>query len=101
MQRGTANTRWRDFVDINALLTAGGFDNAELNTAIQRVAEHRQTTIRPLAETLSGYPELAQARWRAWRRNQRLETTTPDRFSSLLEAIVTSIDRLLAQETDR
>jgi hypothetical protein len=38
IQRGTANTRWRDFVDIKALLTAGSFDSTELRSAIERVA---------------------------------------------------------------
>ncbi len=41
MQRGTANTRWRDFVDIRALLTTNPANPDELRTAITRVAEHR------------------------------------------------------------
>ena len=60
MQRGTANTRWRDFVDINALLRADRYDRTKLRTAIERVAQHRDTLVRPLAEILAGYPELAQ-----------------------------------------
>ena len=95
MQRGTANTRWRDFVDINALLEAERYDRTELRTAIVRVAQHRDALIRPLAETLAGYPELAQNRWVAWRRNQRLEATTPESFASLLQPIIDTIDSLL------
>ena len=96
IQRGTANTRWRDFVDINALLTAGSFDSTELRSAIERVAQHRQATIRPLAETLNGYATLAQQRWVAWRSNQRLEATTPSEFNEILEPIVRFTDELLA-----
>ena len=62
VQRGTANTRWRDFVDINALIATNPPDPNELRTAIQRVAEHRAATIRPLAQTLDGYASLAQPR---------------------------------------
>lgn len=96
MQRGTANTRWRDFVDINALLETERYDRTELRTAIERVAQHRAALIRPLTETLAGYPELAQTRWVAWRRNQRLEATTPESFASLLQPILDRVDPLLA-----
>lgn len=96
MQRGTANTRWRDFVDIRALLTTSPPDPDELRTAITRVAEHRATTVRPLAGVLDGYALLAQSRWSAWRRNQRLETTTPADFADLLQPVITYIDALLA-----
>ena len=95
MQRGTANTRWRDFVDIHALLTNAP-DPDELRTAITQVAEHRATTIRPLTETLDGYVTLAQSRWSAWRRNQRLDTTTPADFAALLQPLTTYVDALLA-----
>ncbi len=96
IQLGTANTRWRDFVDINALLSAGSFDTTELRSAIERVTQHRQATIRPLAETLNGYAAFAQQRWVAWRRNQRLEATTPSGFNEILEPIVRYTDELLA-----
>ena len=96
MQRGTANTRWRDFVDIVALIVSNQADPNELRIAIQRVAEHRSATIRPLAQTLDGYAPLAQPRWSAWRRNQRLEATTPDDFSGLLRTVITYVDALLA-----
>ena len=96
MQRGTANTRWRDFVDIRALLTTNPPDPGELRTAITRVANHRQATISPLAQTLDGYPALAQTRWIAWRRNQRLETTTPADFADLLQPVIAYVDALLA-----
>ena len=95
MQRGTANTRWRDFVDIRALLINAS-DPDELRTAITRVAEHRATTIRPLTEILDGYATLAQPRWSAWRRNQRLDTTTPADFADILQPVITYVDALLA-----
>jgi predicted nucleotidyltransferase component of viral defense system len=96
MQRGTANTRWRDFVDIGALLGTDDYDAAELRRTIELVAQDREVTIRPLAETLAGYPELAQNRWEAWRRNQRLESTTPESFSSLIKPIIETVDRLVS-----
>ena len=96
LQRGTANTRWRDFVDIRTLLNTNPPDPGELRTAITRVANHRQATISPLAQTLDGYPALAQTRWTAWRRDQRLETTTPADFADLLQPVIANVDALLA-----
>ena len=95
MQRGTANTRWRDFVDIHALLNTNPPDPGEFHTAITRVADHRQVTINPLTQTLDGYAAISQTRWTAWRRNQRLEATTPADFDHLLQPIIEYVDALL------
>ena len=59
------------------------------------MAEHRAATIRPLARTLDGYASIAQPRWTPWRRNQRLESTTPANYSDLLLTVITSVDTLL------
>jgi hypothetical protein len=55
IQRGTANTRWRDFVDIAALAHLDVNDGA-LVESIRRVAEFRQVPIRPLRDVLSERP---------------------------------------------
>ena len=54
LQRGTANTRWRDFVDIASLARRDLDDNA-LIESIRRVAAYRQVPIRPLSGALAGY----------------------------------------------
>jgi len=86
LQRGTANTRWRDFVDI----AATDIETKILSEAIARVAEHRATPVEPLAEALDGYANLAQTSTRSRRsltrfsaRSQRLsdEQSSTDRSS--------------------
>ena len=94
LQRGTANTRWRDFVDIANLATAD-LDPATLSEAINRVAEHRQTKVQPLEHVLAGYADLAQDRWAGWRRKQQL-TDTPENFSDLLRQVIAFSDPFLA-----
>jgi len=84
LRRGTANTRWRDFVDIVSL-SRRDVDGTALVESIKRVAAYRQVALRPLREILVGYPQVAQARWEAWRRKQRLVDTTPDQFADLLD----------------
>lgn len=56
VQRGTANTRWRDFGDIWSLSRQHPIAADDLVNAIDEVARHRGATIRPLAETLGGLP---------------------------------------------
>ena len=94
LQRGTANTRWRDFVDIANLATAN-LDPATLSEAINRVAEHRQTKVQPLEQVLTGYADLAQGRWAGWRRKQQL-TDAPEDFADLLGQVIAFSDPFLA-----
>lgn len=94
IQRGTANTRWRDFVDIAALAHLD-VDDGALVESIRRVAEYRQVPIRPLRDVLSGFPEIAQQRWAGWRRKQGLAATTPAIFGDLIEGVIAFADPLL------
>ena len=90
IQRGTANTRWRDFVDI-ANLAACPHDETVLGSSIAAVAAHRIVDIQPLSDALAGYAELAQPRWIAWRRKHGL-TNTPEAFADLLDQVTTFTD---------
>jgi hypothetical protein len=59
VQRGTANTRWRDFGDIWSLSRQHPISADDLAHAIDEVARHRKATIRPLAEVLEAFTDLA------------------------------------------
>lgn len=93
LQRGTANTRWRDFVDIAALADAQ-VAASTLAESIARVARYRETPIAPLAEVLDGYAELAQPKWAAWRRKQQLDSA-PIEFQDLLDRVIDFADPIL------
>ena len=93
LQRGTANTRWRDFVDI-ASLASTVVNTDTLVEAIERVANHRQTAIEPLAATLDGYAQAAQPKYAAWRRKHRLNST-PAEFEELLTSVIAFTDPIL------
>lgn len=98
IQRGTASTRWRDFVDI-ASLAKTQLDMTHLSASLQMVADHRQVSIRPLADVLDGYADLAQSRWSAWR-NRQARHTTPEQFADLLNQVITFADPLLQPLTN-
>ncbi|MDR7384351.1 nucleotidyl transferase AbiEii/AbiGii toxin family protein [Promicromonospora iranensis] len=88
VERGTANTRWRDFVDIAALARTRHIRQSDLAPAIEHVAVYRGVVLQPLNVVLDGMAAVAQTRWAQWRRKQRLEASTPERFQELLDEIV-------------
>jgi len=99
LQRGTANTRWRDFVDI-AALSRTNINSETLGESIRRVANHRATPIATLADALGGYADIAQPRWSAWRRKQQL-VTAPEEFAELLTEVLAFADPVLGSLKER
>jgi predicted nucleotidyltransferase component of viral defense system len=95
LERGTANTRWRDFVDIYVLTGRYAINAQTLKSSMQRVAQFRNAELAPLRTTLDGYAAIAQLRWRAWLRKQRLDSTIPTDFSIVLERMVSFADPLM------
>jgi hypothetical protein len=95
IQRGAANTRWRDFVDVYALSRRHDVDGEELTSAIGQVADHRGTRLVPLEAALGDYATQSQRRWAAWLRKQRLEDRIPSDLGLLLESISTFADPAL------
>jgi hypothetical protein len=99
VQRGVANTRWRDFADIYTLTGRHDVDGDELAPAIEHVAQHRGVRLVPLRRVLDGYASLAQRRWLAWRRKQRLDDRLPERFDEVLEEVIVFADPALTGGT--
>jgi len=96
VERGIANTRWRDFADMYLLSGRHGVDAADLSGAIARVAEYRTVRTARLTEILPGFGELGQARWIAWRRKQRLDDRLPAQFGEVVGAVADFADPVLA-----
>ena len=95
VQRGAANTRWRDFVDIYALSRRHDVDGDDLTAATRRVAEHRRARLVSLGEALGDYATQSQQRWATWLRKQRLEDQLPQDFGLLLASIGEFADPVL------
>lgn len=62
LQRGAANTRWRDFADVYLLTGRHPVDGADLYGALSEVAAYRQVELPSLADALVGYADLARRR---------------------------------------
>ncbi len=98
LQRGTANTRWRDFADLFLLSGQHPVSGDEVEQALAAVADYRQVDLMPLTDVLHGYALLAQARWAAWRRRQRLDDRLPEAFTEMLATVITFADPALRRE---
>lgn len=96
ISRGTANTRWRDFVDLYSLGQRHPVDSVTFRESLDRVARYRKLTLEPLASVLVGYSEVAQTRWAAWLRKQRLEAKIPIEFSTVLEYVISFADPIIS-----
>lgn len=101
IERGTVNTRWRDFADIYLLSNRHSMPAVNLAQAIRAVAEHRSVTVQPLRQVLVGYAELAQNKWVAWRRRQMLDGMLPERFEDVLTAASGFADPILESADTR
>ena len=77
IQRGQANTRWRDFGDIYQLTRRYAFRASDIGRALQTVAEFRDVELSALGEMLDGYAEIGQPRWAPWRAKLQLTEILP------------------------
>lgn len=98
VQRGIANTRWRDFGDIWVLSRQRPIAGADLRRAIDTVAAHRGTPLGLLVDILDGYAELAQPRWALWRHRSG-SRHLPEEFAPLLGDVISFADPVLGGST--
>jgi hypothetical protein len=101
VDRGQANTRWRDFADVYLLLRRHDIKASELTGAIERVAAYRKVQLVPLAKALEGFADVGQPRWVVWRRKQRLEDRVPLVFGEVLRSVADFADPILGREFQR
>jgi hypothetical protein len=73
LQRGTTSTRWRDLLDVARLAGHSSFRASAIRTASQHVASYRGADLGPLRDLMSGYGDVGQRKWAAWRVKNKLE----------------------------
>jgi len=82
IERGEANTRWRDFADILTISSVHEIPASDLRAALETVALYRGAMLRPLLPALAAMPDTAQAKWVTWRRRQAHADTLPERSAT-------------------
>jgi hypothetical protein len=96
LERGITSTRWRDYVDIVALAGVG-INSDELLLAARAVARQRGVTLEPVAPHLAGYGAVAQAKWAAWRRKERLESACEKNLDDQITLVASYLDDVFAR----
>lgn len=100
LDRGEANTRWRDFVDIAWITRARRITYSDQRTALEAVGDHRQVPLDSMRSLMAAMPEQAGGKWRRWRHRQRLEGSTPERFEDLLSECLAYAEPVLDRSAD-
>lgn len=95
VDRGIANTRWRDFADVYTLLRLHSVDTDELRTSMETVAEYRKVALAPLLPALAPMNERAQQKYRAWRTRSHREGELSTAFADVLAAVARFADPVL------
>lgn len=99
MERGEANTRWRDFADVLTISNQHQMAASELRTALNAVADYRNTALVPLLPALSAMAQTVQPKWANWRRRQEHTEALPEQFSEVLERLAAFVDPVLNPTT--
>lgn len=95
IERGTANTRWRDFVDMHRLSSSRPTSGNVLIESCSTVASYRGATLVPLRTALEGFSVIAQTKWFAWRHKQKLQAEAPENISELMGDLEAFADPVL------
>lgn len=86
VQRGSINTRWRDFGDIYSLSQKHPIPYVELKNSVATVALFRVVELKTLRESLEGFAETGQSKYGQWRQKQD-QFELPEIFGELLREI--------------
>lgn len=96
--RGTANTRWRDFADIFAIVRSNDIDGSTMHESLRVVAEHRKIELRSLAELLTGFAVQAQRQWTLWLGRHSLDDQLPASFDDVLDGVAGFADPVMTEQ---
>lgn len=96
IDRGAANTRWRDFADVYTLTRLHAVDEDEFRASMEAVADYRQVALVPLLPALAPMSERAQQKYHAWRTRSHREDELPDAFAAVLAAAASFADPVLS-----
>lgn len=97
IDRGIANTRWRDFADVYVLTRLHPVGAAEFRASVKTVAEYRNVAFAPLLPALAPMGDWAQQRWGAWRTRSHREHELPGAFADVLAAVAGFADPVLSE----
>lgn len=100
LDRGEANTRWRDFADVYTLIRVHNIQADDIVASLGAVAAFRRVELLPLLPALAQMPQRSQAKWRAWRARVHREQDLPLELAVALNAMASFADPALTQSAE-
>jgi len=97
IDRGDTTTRERDFADVALLISRHEIDAPRLLAAIAATATHRQSDLRPLAESLKTLAEIRQTDWHRYIRRTGLDDQVPAGYADTIADIAAFADPILTR----
>ena len=97
LERGRTSTRWRDYVDIVQLPARHTIDGAQLRRAAEAVAAFRGVELVPISPVVDGYGEVAQDKWAAWRRKERLGEISEEKLDDQMALVAAVLDPVFSR----
>lgn len=95
IDRAEATTRERDFADVVLLTRRHPVSAAELLTALQATATHRQSTLRPLAGLSGQLGDARQSSWTAYLARSGLAGLLPAGYAEAIAEVARFADPVL------
>jgi hypothetical protein len=99
IERGEANTRWRDFADVHTLTGKSQVRADDLARSMRAVADYRSIRMVRLLPELEDMPRRAQAKWAAWR-SRTGRTDLPGQFATVLARVASFADPCVLGHAD-
>ena len=96
IDRGVATTRERDFADVVILARRHPIAAAELLAAMRATADHRGSTLHPLADYLETLGTARQASWLAYLTRSGLADLVSADYADAINEVASFIDPLLS-----
>lgn len=94
VERGEANTRWRDFADVHVVSRQHRIDGDTLRSSLREVAQYREVEMLPLNDAVGELAVVGQARWIRWlRRGGR--TDLSESLSEVLDHVARFADPVI------
>lgn len=104
LQRGAANTRWRDFLDVYALSCRQPFAAATVRESLERVAASRRVRLAAIRGLAEEFDAQAQAKYARWRSELAMDSAAQDDLckpllSDQVRAVAAFIDPIMVDST--
>jgi hypothetical protein len=97
LERGTSSTRWRDYIDIVHLFNSTEINPDEVLASARAVALHRGVDLGPIAPVVSGYGDVGQVKWSAWRRKEHMEFVSEEQLDDQMGLVTALLDPIFSQ----